>query len=98
MKRLLCCVAALWAATLFLYPFAAKTHAATPLNDDLVVKSIQALSEQRSERDTKTNEFELTRFRPDEYHRVHAKFRQTVDGIPVWGGEAIVHLREDGSL
>ena len=28
----------------------------------------------------------------------HVKFRQTVDKIPVWGGESIVHLRADNSL
>jgi Zn-dependent metalloprotease len=28
----------------------------------------------------------------------HHKVQQTADGIPVWGGEAIVHLNADGSL
>ena len=28
----------------------------------------------------------------------HTRFRQTVDGIPVWEGEVIVHLKADGTL
>jgi thermolysin len=34
----------------------------------------------------------------DDVNYSHVKFRQTVDNIPVWGGEAIVHLRGDKSL
>ncbi|MFO0577845.1 MAG: PepSY domain-containing protein [Polyangia bacterium] len=33
----------------------------------------------------------------DDLAIVHTRFRQHVDGIPVFGGEAIVHLRGDGS-
>jgi Zn-dependent metalloprotease len=28
----------------------------------------------------------------------HTRVQQTVEGVPVWGGEAIVHLNADGSL
>lgn len=28
----------------------------------------------------------------------HVRVRQDLDGVPVWGGEAIVHLREGGAL
>jgi hypothetical protein len=28
----------------------------------------------------------------------HTKVRQTVGDVPVWEGEAIVHLKADGSL
>lgn len=34
----------------------------------------------------------------DELGMAHTKVRQVVNGIPVWEGEAIVHLRKDGSL
>lgn len=34
----------------------------------------------------------------DEVKYSHVKFQQTVDNIPVWGGEAIVHLKGDNSL
>jgi thermolysin len=28
----------------------------------------------------------------------HTRVQQTVNGVPVWGGEAIIHLKSDGSL
>ncbi len=34
----------------------------------------------------------------DDLNMAHTKVRQTVVGIPVWEGEAIVHLKSDGSL
>jgi Zn-dependent metalloprotease len=34
----------------------------------------------------------------DDLGMAHTKVRQVVNGIPVWEGEAIVHLRKDGSL
>ncbi len=34
----------------------------------------------------------------DDLNMAHTKVRQTVSGIPVWEGEAIVHLKSDGTL
>lgn len=34
----------------------------------------------------------------DELNMAHTKVRQTVNEIPVWEGEAIIHLKNDGSL
>ena len=34
----------------------------------------------------------------DELNMAHTRVQQTVNGVPVWGGEAIVHLQKDGSL
>ncbi len=34
----------------------------------------------------------------DDLGMAHTRVRQVVNGIPVWEGEAIVHLRKDGSL
>jgi Zn-dependent metalloprotease len=34
----------------------------------------------------------------DELGMTHIRLQQEVDGIPVWGGEAIVHLQADGAL
>jgi Zn-dependent metalloprotease len=34
----------------------------------------------------------------DELNMAHTKVRQTVGDVPVWEGEAIVHLKADGSL
>ncbi|MEW6362691.1 MAG: M4 family metallopeptidase [Pyrinomonadaceae bacterium] len=34
----------------------------------------------------------------DELKMAHTKFQQVIGGVPVWEGEAIVHLKSDGSL
>jgi Zn-dependent metalloprotease len=34
----------------------------------------------------------------DELSMAHTRLQQTVEGVPVFGGEAIVHLKSDGSL
>ncbi|MFN6963514.1 MAG: M4 family metallopeptidase [Pyrinomonadaceae bacterium] len=34
----------------------------------------------------------------DERGMAHTRFQQTAGGVPVWQGEAIVHLKNDGSL
>ena len=34
----------------------------------------------------------------DDLKMAHTKVRQTVSGVPVWEGEAIVHIKADGSL
>jgi len=44
------------------------------------------------------DEYEVTKVEIDDLKMAHTKVRQTVDGIPVWEGEAIVHLKADGSL
>ncbi len=44
------------------------------------------------------DEFQVQKVEIDELKMAHTKFRQTVDGVPVWEGEAVVHLKEDGSL
>lgn len=41
---------------------------------------------------------EILRVKVDEESYAHTHVRQLVDGVPVWGGEAIVHLRPDGAL
>src|SRR5688500_16680228 len=33
----------------------------------------------------------------DDLDLTHARFQQTINGVPVFGGEGIVHLRRDGS-
>lgn len=44
------------------------------------------------------DEFQVQRVEIDSLKMAHTRVRQTVDGIPVWEGEAIVHLNQDGSL
>ena len=34
----------------------------------------------------------------DELRMAHTRIRQTVNDVPIWEGEAIVHLKADGTL
>ncbi|HEX8734568.1 MAG TPA: M4 family metallopeptidase [Pyrinomonadaceae bacterium] len=45
-----------------------------------------------------SDEFEVQKVRIDELKMAHTRFRQSVGGVPVWEGEAIVHLKSDGKL
>jgi Zn-dependent metalloprotease len=44
------------------------------------------------------DEFQVQNVAVDELKMAHTRVRQTVEGVPVWEGEAIVHLKSDGSL
>jgi thermolysin len=44
------------------------------------------------------DEFRVKKVKIDGLKMAHTKVHQTYDGIPVWEGEAIVHLNQDGSL
>ncbi len=44
------------------------------------------------------DEFQVQKVEIDDLKMAHTRVRQTVGGIPVWEGEAIVHLKQDGSL
>ncbi len=44
------------------------------------------------------DEYEVKRVEIDELKMAHTRVQQKVGGIPVWEGEAIVHLKADGSL
>ena len=43
-------------------------------------------------------DFNVEKVEIDDLSMAHTRVRQTVEGIPVWEGEAIVHLKSDGSL
>ena len=43
-------------------------------------------------------ELQMNETTTDETGITHTKTRQTIDGVPVWNGEAIVHLNPDGSI
>jgi bacillolysin len=45
-----------------------------------------------------SDEFEVQKVDIDELRMAHTRFRQSVGGVPVWEGEAIVHLKADGEL
>lgn len=44
------------------------------------------------------DDYEVKRVEVDSVKMAHTHVRQTVDKIPVWEGEAIVHLKTDGEL
>ena len=44
------------------------------------------------------DEFQVQKVEIDDLKMAHTRVRQTFGGIPVWEGEAIVHLNQDGSL
>lgn len=44
------------------------------------------------------DEFQIQKVEVDELKMAHTRVRQTVAGVPVWEGEAIVHLKSDGAL
>ncbi|HMJ07700.1 MAG TPA: M4 family metallopeptidase, partial [Pyrinomonadaceae bacterium] len=44
------------------------------------------------------DEFRVKRVEIDDLKMAHTQFQQFIDGVPVWEGEAIVHLRSDGEL
>jgi Zn-dependent metalloprotease len=44
------------------------------------------------------DEFQIQKVEIDDLKMAHTRVRQTFGGIPVWEGEAIVHLKQDGSL
>ncbi|MFT3744189.1 MAG: M4 family metallopeptidase [Pyrinomonadaceae bacterium] len=44
------------------------------------------------------DEYEVKRVEIDDLRMAHTRVQQKVDGIPVWEGEAIVHLKADGSV
>lgn len=44
------------------------------------------------------DEFQVQKVEIDNLKMAHTRVRQTVNGIPVWEGEAIVHLKPDGTL
>lgn len=44
------------------------------------------------------DDFRVKRVEIDDLKMAHTHVQQTVNGVPVWEGEAIVHLRPDGEL
>jgi thermolysin len=44
------------------------------------------------------DEFQVQKVEIDDLKMAHTRVRQSLGGVPVWEGEAIVHLNQDGSL
>jgi Zn-dependent metalloprotease len=63
------------------------------------VKSLGILREKSAGRRLgNTDEFKVKKVEIDRLSMAHTRFQQTVNDIPVWEGEAIVHLNPDGEL
>lgn len=61
--------------------------------------SLGILRDQAAQRSIgNVDEFEVQKVEIDDLQMAHTRVRQTVDGVPVWEGEAIVHLKADGTL
>nr|HMS43543.1 hypothetical protein [Pyrinomonadaceae bacterium] len=61
--------------------------------------SLEILRGQASQRAIgNVDEYQVSKVEIDELRMAHTKVRQTYQGVPVWEGEAIVHLKSDGSL
>lgn len=44
------------------------------------------------------DQYQVSKVEIDQLKMAHTRVRQTIGGIPVWEGEAIVHLKSDGTL
>lgn len=61
--------------------------------------SLDILRERATQRPVgKVDDFDVIKVDIDELHMAHTRVQQKVDGIKVWEGEAIVHLKADGTL
>lgn len=61
--------------------------------------SLGILRDQASQRAIGSpDEYQIQKVEIDDLQMAHTRVRQTVGGVPVWEGEAIVHLKSDGSL
>ncbi len=61
--------------------------------------SLDILRERATQRPVgRVDDFEVKGVEIDDLHMAHTRVQQRVDGIRVWEGEAIVHLKADGSL
>lgn len=75
--------------------FSAGTDAELSLIEDVATDVLFAADGAASLKGV--TELRFTRLRADDEGIAHARARQLHEGVPVWGGEAIVHLRDDGS-
>jgi bacillolysin len=62
-------------------------------------KSLSVIKDKAARRGiTNDNDFKVKKVEIDKLSMAHTRFQQTVDDVPVWEGEAIVHLNPDGEL
>ncbi|MEP6925177.1 MAG: M4 family metallopeptidase [Pyrinomonadaceae bacterium] len=104
MKKILSIVAFALAAIFVCSSFWLKTGAKrASLNQD-DIERIKQISLEHLQNHTATRgligggELKFEKTELDELGMSHTRFRQTLNNVPVWGGEAIVHLQPDESL
>ena len=62
-------------------------------------KSLDVMKNKAAEKGIgNTDDLKVKKVNIDELKMAHTRFQQTVDDVPVWEGEAIVHLNSDGEL
>lgn len=62
-------------------------------------KSLEIIKDKAAKRGIgNADNFKVKKVDIDELKMAHTRFQQTVDDIPVWEGEAIVHLNPDGEI
>ncbi|MFN2390389.1 MAG: M4 family metallopeptidase [Pyrinomonadaceae bacterium] len=62
-------------------------------------KSLEVIKDKAAKRGIgNADNFKVKKVDIDELKMAHTRFQQTVDDIPVWEGEAIVHLDPDGEV
>src|SRR5215212_10291773 len=62
-------------------------------------KSLSVIKDKAARRGiTGDNDFKVKKVDIDKLNMAHTRFQQTVNDVPVWEGEAIVHLNADGEL
>lgn len=106
MKKLLGLVALAVLAGSALLMIAGRVGASRPIfgqgGDDLETAkqiSLGILRERAAQRAIgNVDEYQIQKVEIDDLSMAHTRVRQTVAGIPVWEGEAIVHLKSDGAL
>lgn len=76
-------------------PFARADRAAVDLAQRLSAPHLQARLRARG---LDLADVRASRVQVDDQAMAHSRYQQQVDGVPVFGGEAIVHLKADGSL
>ena len=60
--------------------------------------SLDILRDRAARRGANADDFQIQKVEIDKLKMAHTRVRQTVENIPVWEGEAIVHLKSDGGL